>query len=107
MTNFPSLDNLIGEVEHAEAIFDLKTAKTYDDKVVAAAAADFNRVLEKAANAIVKDIGDAHAETYLDAWRPKYPVDTWFGPHPVKFLRHVLATGSIHYDLLPDQMTVH
>ena len=103
MTKFPTLEAMIAEVEHAELMFDMKTSKTYDDKVVAAAAAAYNQVLEKAAHAIVKDLGETDAKKFLEEWKPKYAVDTWFGPGPGDFIRHVLKSGSIHHGLLPDQ----
>lgn len=107
MKEFPTLGEMTAQIEHAEMIFDLKTSKTYDEKIIAAAAADYNRVLEKAAHAIVKDLGEANASTYLEAWKPKTAVDTWFGPAPGDFIRHVLKNGTIQRDLLPDQTTIH
>lgn len=106
--DFPRLRALTSTIDEAEARYSMKTSKTYDHAKIAAAAADFNAVLEQAARAIAEDLGnDATARAYLEEWRPTSSTDTWFGPDPGKFLRHVLETGKVHRGLLPDQSAIH
>ncbi len=88
---------MLGEIEQAEAIYELKTARIYDEKVIAAATGEFNGVLKKAADAIVQDLNDGNADKFLDEWRPRSPTDTWFGPQPGRFIHHLLSSGSVYF----------
>jgi len=96
------------EIEESEAMFTMKTARTYDHTKIVPAVAAFNRVLERAARAIIADLGETpDALKYLEEWKPATPTDTWFGPHPGKFIQHLLQTGQLHRGPLPDQSALH
>lgn len=105
MTNFPTLQAMFAEIESAGSIFEAKASQTYNDEKIAAAVIPFNAVLERAAAAILKDMGDPpDADTYIKEWKPRGRMDTWFGPEPVDFLRHLLAEGKLHRrGALPDE----
>ncbi|MCB2107479.1 MAG: hypothetical protein KDE14_07250 [Rhodobacteraceae bacterium] len=105
--HFPSLVALLTQIEEAEEMFQIKTANTYDEAKIAAAAKTFNAILEKAAQALVVDMGDTpEARKYFDDWKPRTATDTWFGPQPGKFVRHAIETGKVHRGFLPDQSAV-
>jgi hypothetical protein len=105
MTNFPSLQKLIPEIDHAESIFELKTADTYDEEKIFAALIPFNAVLEQAAAAMLSDLGNPEdASQFMAEWKPRTRLDTWFGPDPANFLRHVMSEGKIHRrGAMPDE----
>lgn len=104
MTAYPQLQDLLARIEEAESRYETKTAKTYNEAVIAAAVAEYNAVLEQAAQALIEDLGTpSDADKILTHWRPETPTDTWFGPDPGDYLRDILRTGVIHRGELPDQ----
>ena len=104
MIDFPSLQELFPEIERAEFTLEMKTANTYDEVKILAAVIVFNAVLKRAASAILKDLGDPPDAKLLEEWKPLTRMDTWFGPEPANFLRHVLTEGKIHRrGAMPDE----
>jgi hypothetical protein len=95
MAEFKALSGLLQELEEAELRYERKTER-FDDAAIAAATAEFNVFLERAAKAVLADLGNpADGEDLLAAWRPAAPGDTWFGAEPGRFLRHILETGIV------------
>lgn len=95
MKEYPALEMMVSELDSADTLFQIKTAKTYDEIVIAKAAEVYNVVLERAAQAIVQELQDgALAKKYFDLWRPKSAVDTWFGQEPLNELLPVQLTVS-------------
>jgi hypothetical protein len=108
MTDFPKLQAMLPEIEAAEALFDMRTSRTYDEAKIATATAALNQVLARAAAAMVEDLGkESMAASHQDEWRPKRPGDTWFGLEPVKFLRRVVRDGLVARPGLPDETGLH
>src|SRR4051812_37229741 len=95
-------------VEDAQLAYDIRTNGVIDDAKMAAETAKFNQTLVRAVSAIEADINNAALlGPYLEEWRPKTETDTWFGPDPATYLRHVLQNRSLHRMGLPDVATLH
>ncbi len=64
--------------------------------------------LRTEAAAVLSDLGDPSVVPhFMDDWRPRARLDTWFGPDPPHFLRHVLAEGKIHRrGVMPDEIAL-
>ncbi len=108
MPDLKSLGKMLSAIEDAELRFTRKTAHTFDDATIAAATKEYNVVLERAAHAILEDLGHPDDEELLMLkWRPTPLCDTWFGPEPANFLRHAVQTGMIQRDEYPDSSALH
>jgi hypothetical protein len=108
MTDFPNLELIITAVESAQIAFNIRTNGVVDDAKTVAETAKFNQTLVQALSAIKADLNNAALiGPYLEEWRPKTEIDTWFGPDPATYLRHVLQNRSLHRMGLPDVAELH